>query len=155
MNNTAFGKQCESKRKRKNVSLVGTRPEAGQRISATTSFSLCSMKTSLPFYFQNKSYTKIDRQSSLFLFRIFQKCTFRFHYTIMKKEFQATLLYSYTENLVHRIKLQDVYSDMGKKPFKDHFDFSNYEAAHKLYDSPHKMETLHFKDEMGGEVMNP
>ena len=155
MNNSAFGKLCESKRKRKNVSLVRTRSEATQRISTPLYESFTVFNENLAAITSSKQRIYWNRPTIIgaVILDLSKMHMFRFHYTIMKKQFQATLLYSDTDSLVYKIRSRDVYSDMNKKPFKDHLDFSNYEPGHKLYDSTHKMETLRFKDEMGGKVI--
>ena len=56
-----------------------------------------------------------------------------FHYNLIKKNFDAELLFTDTDGLTHEIKLEDVYEDSFK--LKHLLDLSSYPKDSKVFDS--------------------
>ena len=55
-----------------------------------------------------------------------------FHYSFIKKNFNAKLLFTDTDSLTYEIKSENVYGEFFK--WKDLFDFSNYSKDSKFFD---------------------
>ena len=79
---------------------------------------------------------------------------FQFHYNIIEKTFDATLLYSDTDSFLHEIRSKDFYNEIEKNhELRNHFDFSNLPATHPLYTNENLRVTRKFKDEFAGEII--
>ena len=59
-----------------------------------------------------------------------------FHYSFIKKHFDAELLFTDTDSLTSEIKSKDVYEELFRD--KHLFDFSNYPEDPKLFDLANK-----------------
>ena len=55
-----------------------------------------------------------------------------FHYSFIKKQLDAELLFTVTESLTYKIKPKDVYKEFFKHKLL--FDFSNYQEDSKFFD---------------------
>ena len=60
---------------------------------------------------------------------------YKFHYAYPKDKYgnNSRLFFTNTDSLMNEIETEDVYEDFGKD--KQMFDFSNYSAKSKYYDS--------------------
>ena len=75
---------------------------------------------------------------------------FQFHYNIIKKNFDATLLYSF----LYEFRSKDLYNEIEKNhELRNQFDFLNLPATHPLYTNENLRVTLKFKDEFAGEII--
>ena len=73
----------------------------------------------------------------------------------MKPNFRALVLYSDTDSLIYEIESDDLYEDLkNNQAINKEYDFSNYAEDNPLYDKHQKLETLKFKDEMGGKIIH-
>ena len=59
-----------------------------------------------------------------------------FHYNLIKKNFNAELLFTDTDSLTYEIKSEDFYEDFFE--WKDLLDFSNYSEDSKCFDNTNK-----------------
>ena len=59
-----------------------------------------------------------------------------FHYSLIKKNFNAELLFTDTDSLAYDIKSEDVYGTFFK--WKDLFDFSNCSKDSKFFNEANK-----------------
>ena len=59
-----------------------------------------------------------------------------FHSNLIKKEFDAQLLFTDTDSLTHEIKQENADKEFYK--WKDLFDFSNYSKYSKFFDDSNK-----------------
>ena len=59
-----------------------------------------------------------------------------FHYSFIKKHFDAEFLFSGTDSLTYEIKSEDVYEEFFKH--KHLLDFSNYPIDSKFFDQANK-----------------
>ena len=75
-----------------------------------------------------------------------------FHYNFIKKNFNAKLLFTDTDNLTYEIKSKNVYEDFFK--WKDLFNFSNYSKDSKFFDDTNKTVIGKMKDEYGGVIID-
>ena len=74
-----------------------------------------------------------------------------FHYNVMKKQTECSLLYSDTDSFVYKVKTNSFYDDLTKNStLKKHFDLSNFPSDHKLYDKTNAKVVLKFMDELAG-----
>ena len=72
----------------------------------------------------------------------------------MKKNFDCRLLYSDTDSLLYEVKGKDFYRTLAENNnLRNHFDLSNYQQTHELYNTDQKMVTLKFKDEFAGQPL--
>ena len=60
-----------------------------------------------------------------------------FHYSFIKKQFDAELLFTDTDSLTYEIKSEDVYEEFFKH--KHMYDFSNFSKDPKFYGSQNEM----------------
>ena len=75
-----------------------------------------------------------------------------FHYNFIKKNFNAELLFSDTDNFTYETKAENVYEKLFK--WKDLFDFSNYSKDSKFFDNANKKVIGKMKDEYGGVIID-
>ena len=74
-----------------------------------------------------------------------------FHYNLIKKNFDADLLFTDTDSLTYEIKWDNVYEESFK--WKDLFNFSNYSKDSKFFDETNKKVIGKMKDEFGGVIV--
>ena len=74
-----------------------------------------------------------------------------FHYSFIKKHFDAELLFTDTDSLTYEIKSEDVYEEFFKH--KHLFDFSNYPEDSKFFDQANKKVIGKIKDESEGKII--
>ena len=75
-----------------------------------------------------------------------------FNYNFIKKNFDAELLFTDTDNLTYEIKSENVYEEFFKQ--KDLFDFSNYSKDSKFFNETNKKVIGKMKDKFGGVIVN-
>ena len=71
---------------------------------------------------------------------------------LLKKKFDAELLFADTDSLTYEIKSENVCEDFFK--LKDLFDFSNYSKDWKFFDETNKRVIDKMKDEFGGVIVD-
>ena len=74
-----------------------------------------------------------------------------FHYSFIKKHFDAEFLFTDTDSLTYEIKSEDIYEDFFKH--KHLFDFSNYPKDSKFFDQVNKKVIDKMKDEKEGKII--
>ena len=72
--------------------------------------------------------------------------------TLLKKHFDAELLFTDTDSLTYEIKSEDVYEEFFKH--KHLFDFSNYPKDSKFFDETNKKVIGKMKDESEGKIID-
>ena len=72
------------------------------------------------------------------------------HYDCIKNKYdnKSKILFTSTDNLMYKIKTENVYEDFSSN--KEMFDFSNYSTKSKYYDDSNKLVIGKMKDETGG-----
>ena len=70
-----------------------------------------------------------------------------FHYSFIKKHFDAELLFTDTDSLTYKIKSEDVNEEF----FKHLLDYSNYPKDSKFFDETNKNVNGKMKDESEGK----
>ena len=71
---------------------------------------------------------------------------------LLKKKFDAKLLFTDTDSLTYEIKLEDVYEEFVK--WKDLFDFRNCSKDSKFFDQTNKKVIGKMKDEFAGIIVD-
>ena len=74
-----------------------------------------------------------------------------FHYTFVKKNFDAELFFTGTDSLTYEIKSENIYEEFFK--WKDLFDFINYSKDSKFFDETNQKVIVKMKDEIGGVIV--
>ena len=75
-----------------------------------------------------------------------------FHYNFIKKQFDAELLFTDTDNLTYEIKSEDVYEEFFQ--YKHLFDFSNYPKDPKNFDETNKKVIGKMQDVHEGKIID-
>ena len=82
---------------------------------------------------------------------------YKFHYEVLKPNFNCHLLYSDTDSLMYEIKTEKnsyFYEKLyEKREILDNFDFSNSPSDHFLHNAENKLTVLKFKDEFPGYII--
>ena len=82
-----------------------------------------------------------------------RKCLmYDFHYTFIRKHFDAKLLLTYTDSLTFEIKSEDVYEEFFKHKYL--FDFSNYPKDSKFFYQANKKNIGRMKDKSEGKTID-
>ena len=152
LNNSAYGKTCESKRKRVKVNFVHNAEETMQQISAF------DFKTFKIFGDDLAVLTSAPRVINWNVPIIVGACVLEIaKFEIMKPNFDCRLLYSYTDNLLYEIETEknaDLYEILkNKSNIIDEFDFSNYSENHPLFNKQNKLTVLKYKDEFSADTI--
>ena len=75
-----------------------------------------------------------------------------FHYSFIKKHFDAELLFTDTGSLTYETKSKDVYEEFFK--YKHLFDFSNYPEDSKFFDPTNEKVIGKVKNESEGKIIH-
>ena len=156
MPNSAFGKNCESKRKRVNVTLINSADKLLQQTQKPefAGFQIINDNIIAVSTKPNKIYWDKTTLVGAVILDIAKYYMYWAHYNVMKKHLKCTLLYSDTDSLLYEVQSSDLYQEIASnEELKAHFDFSNMPPTHPLYSTFNKKETLLFKDEFAGEIL--
>ena len=154
MINSVYGKTMENLRKRINVRLVNNKKDFLKYTSRPTYVihklfdkDFAAIHEIKPVLMFNKpiyvGFTVLDLRKWMM---------YDFHYNIIKKNFNAELLFTDTDSLKPEIKSENVYEEFFKR--KDLFDFSNYSKDSKFFDNANKKVIGKMKDEYGGVIID-
>ena len=138
MINSVYGKTMENLRKRINVRLVNNK---------TVFLKYTSRPTHITHKIFGKNYAAIHEIKPVLtlnrpiylgftVLELSKWLMYDFHYSFIKKHFDAKLLFTDTDSLTHKIKSEDVYEEFFKQ--KHLFDFSNYPKDSKFFDQANK-----------------
>ena len=114
--NNAFGKFCESKRNRLIVDIVRNADEL-QNLSRKKRFSSIKIIDQHLVFVTSKPVTINWDKPTIVVATILDLAKFymfQFHYNIIKKNFDATLLYSDTDSFLYEIRSKDLYNEIEK-----------------------------------------
>ena len=75
-----------------------------------------------------------------------------FHYSFIKKHFDAELLFAGLDSLPYEIKLENLYEESFKH--KHLFDFSNYSKGSKFFDEANEKYIGKMKEGFGGVIVD-
>ncbi len=157
MSNSAYGKTMESKRNRRNVTVVRNYKDMQREANKfqLRAFNIIDEE----FATTSAAVTKItwDKPTIVgaVILDLSKKFMFDFHYMKMKACLNLELLYGDTDSFIYKIESEDLYEELAKNKYlKSHFDFSNYSADHPLYSQENQRVVLKFKDEMKGKIVS-
>ena len=156
LNNCAYGKTCESKRKRMLVRIVRDYHAALREISAFEFKYYKVFGENLAAFTSNptKIYWDFPTIVGASVLELAKFHMYKFHYDIMKPNFECQLLYSDTDSLLYQVKSEDLYREISEKRNNlNELDLSNYPKNHPLYDPKNKVVVLKFKDEFPGDII--
>ena len=86
------------------------------------------------------------------LFDLSKWLMYDFHFNVIKKNFNAELLFTDTDSLVYEIKSENIYEEFFK--WKDLIDFSNYSKDSIFCDDTNKKVIGKMKDEYGRNIID-
>ena len=156
MSNSAFGKLCEGKRNRVSVRVVRDENALLDETQKSNVKTVNIIDQSLATVNSKQIKIAWDKPTLVgaVVLDLAKEFMFNFHYNVMKKNFDCTLLYSDTDSFVYEIRTDDFYGDLRKnEQVKTLFDFSNMPTSNPLHNKSNERETLLFKDEMAGRLI--
>ena len=154
MINSVYDKTMENLRKRMNVRLVNNEKD----------FLKCTSRpTHITHKIFDKNYAATHKIKPVLRFNnpihvgftvleLSKWLMYDFHYSFIKKHFDAELLFTDTDSLTYEIKSENVYEEFFK--WKDLFDFSNYSKDSKFFDETNKKVIGKMKDESEGKIID-
>ena len=151
--NSIYGKCMENIRKRINVKLINSSKDYARYVSKPNFVSQKILSRDSVVVHQVKSVLTLDKPiyvgfSILELSKLLMN---KFHYEYVKNKFDAKLLFTDTDSLVHEMKGEDVYEKSFQN--KELFDFSNYPVNSKYYDPKNNAVLGKMKDEFKGKII--
>ena len=157
MNKSVYGKTYESKRRQSRVKITRN-AETAEKLVSKFEFerfkifgeNMAAMRSKPKIVTWNTP--TIVCATVLDLSKYYM---YRFHYQVMRQNFQCRLLYSDTDSLIYRIESNNLYRDLANQSaeVKNEFDFASYPEDHALHDNNNKSEVLKFKDEFSGDYI--
>ena len=156
MVNSAFGKLCEGKRNRIRVKLVRSEAELVKLTDKPEFKTFKVLNKDLALVSLNIPRITWDKPTIVgsCILDLAKHYMFKFHYQIMKPNFNCTLLYSDTDSLIYNVTTTDFYKELREKEaLLEHFDFSNFPKNQLMFNTRNERVTLKFKDEMGGKAI--
>ena len=158
MNNSVYGKTIESKRRPSRVEITRNAERAEKLVSkfeierfkifGENMAAMCSKPKIITWNTPTIVVATVLDLSKYYMYR--------FHYQVMRQNFQCRLLYSDTDSLIYRNESIDLIEDLANQSaeVKNEFDFSSYPEDHALHDNNNKSEVLKFKDEFSGDYIS-
>ena len=154
MINSVYGKTMENLRKRINVRLVNNEKDFLKYTSRPTYIThkifgkdYAAIHEIKPVLMLNKpiyvGFTVLELSKWLM---------YDFHYSFIKKNFDAELLFTDTDSLAYEIKSKDVYEEFFRH--KHLFDFINYPEDSKFFDSTNAKVIGKMKGESEGKIID-
>ena len=154
MTNSVYGKTTENLRKRINVRLVNNKKDF---------LKYTSKPTHVTHKLFGKDYAAVHEIKPVLIFNkpIYVGFTvldlskwkmYDFHYSFIKKSFNAELLFTDTDSLVYGIKSENVNEEFFK--WKNFFDFSNHSKDSKFFNETNKKVIGKMKHEFGGVIVS-
>ena len=154
MINSVYGKTMENLRKRINVRLVNNEKDFLKYTSRPTYIThkifgkdYAAIHEIKPVLMLNKpiyvGFTVLELSKWLM---------YDFHYSFIKKHFDAELLFTDTDSLTYEVKSKDLYEEFFKQ--KHLFEISNYPEDSKFFDETNKTVIGKTKDESEGKIID-
>ena len=151
--NSIYGKTMENIRKTIDVKLINNSKDYLRCLSKLNFVSQIIFSKNFIAVHQIKSVLILNKPVyvGFFILELSKLLMYKFHSEYVKNKFDAKLLFTDTGSIVYEIKSEDVYEEC----FKDRklFDFSEYRADLKFYDSINKKVLGKMKDESKGQII--
>ena len=157
MNNSAYGKICESERRRLELTLAQNADQVLQNVSRFTFKTFKIFGENLAAITNDPKRIYWDKPTIVgaTILVLAKMQMYRFHYNIMKPHFDCRLLYSDTESLLYKIRSDDFYNELAAKPkILSEFGFSNYPKEHQFFNNNNTLVVLQYKDEFVGKLID-
>ena len=154
MINSIYGKTIENLRKRINVRLVNNAKDFLKYTSRPTYVTHKPFDKDYPAIHEIKSVLVLNKPIyvGFTVLDLSKWMMYDFQYNVIKKNFDAELLFTDTASLAYEIKSENVYEEFYKG--KDLFDFSNHSKDSKFYDDTNKKVIGKMRDEYGGAIID-
>ena len=138
MINSVYGKTMENLRKRINVRLVNNKKYFLKYTSRPTYVAHKLFSKDYAAIHQIKPVLVLNKPIyvGFSVLDLSKWKMYDFHYNVIKKKFNAELLFTDADSLTYEIKSEDVYKEFYK--WKDLFDFSNYSKDSRFYGDTNK-----------------
>ena len=152
MINSVYGKTMENLRKRINVRLVNNEKDFLKYTSRPTHITHKIFGKNYAAIHEIKPVLTLNKPIyvGFTVLELSKWLMYDFHYSFIKKHFDAELLFTDTDSLTYEIKSKDVYEEFFKH--KHLFDFSNYPKDLKFFDETNKKVISKMKDESEGKI---
>ena len=152
MINSVFGKTMENFRKIISVELINNAKVYVKCISKPSFVSQKIFSKNFVAIYKIKLVLTLNKSVyvGFSILDLSKRFMYNFHCKYMKNKFQAKLLFTDTDSLIHEIKTEDVYEDFYQD--KNLFDFSEYPLDSKFFDPVNK--TGKMKDEYKGKIIS-
>ena len=139
MINSVYGKTIEHFWKRINVRLVNNEKDFQKYTSKPTHITHKTFDKNYAAIHEIKPVLTLSKPIYIgfTVLELSKWLIYDFHYSFIKKHFDAKLLFTDTDSLTYKIKSEDVYEEFSKH--KHLFDFSNYSEDSKFYDLTKKL----------------
>jgi hypothetical protein len=148
MNNSVFGKTMENIRKRIDVRMVKTREQCQRLLNKPNCHSFKIFTQNLAAVHMKK--TRLFFCKPLYVGQavldISKTLMYDFHYNVIKRQYNAQLLFTDTDSLCYHIHTNDIYQDMKGLMI----DTSNYPPDHPAHSEVNKKVLGLMKDETAG-----
>ena len=134
MINSVYGKATENLRKRTSVRVVNNEKDYLKHVSKPTFISAKVFDKNYAAIHEIKLVWTLNKPIHVrfTVLELSKWLMYDFHYNLIKKNFDAELLFTDTDSLTHEIKLEDVYEDSFK--LKHLLDLSSYPKDSKFFD---------------------
>jgi len=155
-NNAVFGKMCEDLRKRIDIRIVTSQPQA-ERYVAQASFDSFKILNSDATMVKMKKTSILWRKPTYVGFTILELSKlhmYEFHYNHMvplytkNNKCSAKLLFTDTDSLCYEVTTPNIYADMFRN--SSYYDTSNYDSTHSNFSEQNSKVVGKMKDECGG-----
>ena len=157
MNNSAYCKTCESKRRRMKLTLAQNTDQVLQNVSRFIfkTFKIFGENLAAITHNPKRIYWDKPKIVGATIPELGKLQMYRFHYNIMELRFDCRLLYSDEDSLLYKIRSDDFYKELAAKPnILSEFSFSNYPKEHQIFNSNNKLVVLKYKDEFAGKLIH-
>ena len=153
MNNSVFGKTMANLRKGISVKLVNNAKDYVRSISKLSFVSQKIFSKNFDSIHEIKPVLTLNKPIyvGFSILDLSRHLMYELHYKYIKSKFDAKLLLTDTDSLVHEIKTEDVCEDF--YPDKYLFDFSDYLLNSKFFDLVNKKVIGKMKDEFKGRII--
>ena len=149
MINSVYGKIMENLRKRMNARLVNNKKDFLKYTNRPTHITNNIFGKNQDAIHEIKPVLTLNKLIYVgFTILELRKCLIHdFHYSFIKKHFDAELLFTDTDSLTYKIKSEDVNEEF----FNHLLDYSNYPKDSKFFDETNKNVNGKMKDESEGK----
>ena len=153
MNNSVFGKTCESVRRHIDLHLTADIKRCNKLISRQTFKSIKMCNNDLASIQLKRRYISLNKPIYLgfSILDLSKLHMYKFLYNYVVPTYgleNVKLCYTDTDSLILYILCEDIYNDIAKN--QTLFDTSNYCPSHKCFSLKNKQVSGKFKDETGG-----